>query len=548
MESEKKNELETKIDGIIVYQTGVQITQIGSINLESGDQLLTITNLSESLDKESIRVKGVGHGKIVNISIEFNSKKEYKTEEHKELLEEREKIEKEIKKTEKELERAHDQLGKYKTTEDTFYSLWAKAFAFGEVKLTKFTNFNEKIDEFILSRTDDIQAFEDKLKELRTEHQVVLNKISKLGPIEKVHNFYEIAINLNVVQAGEFRIEIKYTMGDAWWIPFYDVALSENKARLTMMANVHNRTGQDWDNVDIEISTASLKPISLIKPTPTILQEYVPQSYGYIAGKSRGRKLTRAPAPMKIATETSASYDKRDTIADYEKEIDLLAAAQAPPPEIEEIYAEVSENIGVQSFKIPNRIDIPSDKNPHPVNLTIADLETEKKYYWSVSNPSSVVIIQDTLVNGDLLLLAGNVKIYFQEEFLGETSIPVIAPKEKFKLGTRISYDLKIEKKLIDRSKDKRAVKGRLKNNYEYKINIKNLNKVSEELTIYDRIPHSSSENIKVEVQEINPDPDKKELGVLKWNIDLTNLEEKVIQYSYFVDYKKGIIITPSLP
>ena len=85
MESEKKNELETKIDGIIVYQTGVQITQIGSINLESGDQLLTITNLSESLDKESIRVKGVGHGKIVNISIEFNSKKEYKTEEHKEL-------------------------------------------------------------------------------------------------------------------------------------------------------------------------------------------------------------------------------------------------------------------------------------------------------------------------------------------------------------------------------------------------------------------------------------------------------------------------------
>ena len=63
-----------------------------------------------------------------------------------------------------------------------------------------------------------------------------------------------------------------------------------------------------------------------------------------------------------------------------------------------------------------------------------------------------------------------------------------------------------------------------------------------------DRIPHSSSENIKVEVQEINPEPDKKELGVLKWNIYLKNIEEKVIQYKYFVDYKKGIIITPSLP
>jgi len=550
MESDSKTELETKIHGVIIYQTGVQITQVGSINLESGEQILIITNLSESLDKESIRVKGVGNGKIMNISVEFNSKKEYKTEEHKVLLEEREKIEKEIKKTEKELERAHDQLGKYKSTEDTFYSLWAKAFAFGEVDLTKFSNFNEKIDEFILSRTDDIQSLEDKLKELRTELQVVFNKISKLGPIEKVQNYYEIMINLNVMQAGEFKIELKYTMGDAWWVPFYDVALSEDKAQLTMFANVFNRTGEDWENVNIEISTASLKPISLIKPTPTILQEYVSQYYGYGGGKSRGRKLTRAPAPMKIATETSASYDKRDTTGEFmEKEVDLLAAAPPPlEPEIQESYAEVSENIGVQSFKIPNRIDIPSDKNPHPVNLTIIDLETEKKYYWSVSNPSSAVVIQDTMVNGDLLILAGNVKIYYQEEFLGETSIPVIAPKEKFKLGTRISYDLKIEKKLIDRSKDKKAVKGRLKNNYEYKINIKNLNKASEQLTIYDRIPHSSSENIKVEVEEINPELDKKELGVLKWNIDLKNIEEKVIQYKYFVDYKKGIIITPSLP
>ena len=85
-------------------------------------------------------------------------------------------------------------------------------------------------------------------------------------------------------------------------------------------------------------------------------------------------------------------------------------------PEIEETYAEVSENIGVQSFKIPHRIDIPSDKNPHPVNLTIVDLETEKKYYWSAVAPENV-LIQDTVVNGDLLLLSGNVKIYFQEEF-----------------------------------------------------------------------------------------------------------------------------------
>ncbi len=151
-------------------------------------------------------------------------------------------------------------------------------------------------------------------------------------------------------------------------------------------------------------------------------------------------------------------------------------------------------------------------------------------------------------MNGDLLLLAGNVKIYYLEEFLGETNISVVAPKEKFKLGTRVSYDLKIDKKLIDRSKAKKVVKGRLKNNYEYKINIKNLNKATDELTIYDKIPHSSSENIKVEIEEIKPEPDKKQLGVLKWKFNLENVEEKIIHYKYYVEYKKGINITPSLP
>ena len=137
--------------------------------------------------------------------------------------------------------------------------------------------------------------------------------------------------------------------------------------------------------------------------------------------------------------------------------------------------------------------------------------------------------------------------MYYLEEFLGETSIPVIAPKEQFKLGTRVSYDLKIEKKLVDRSKLKKAVKGKLKNNYEYKIMIKNLNDVEEELTVYDKIPHSNSEHIKVVVEEMKPDTKKQELGVLKWKFKMKGLKEKLINYKYFVEYKKGITITPAL-
>ncbi|HEY0090373.1 MAG TPA: mucoidy inhibitor MuiA family protein, partial [Candidatus Lokiarchaeia archaeon] len=384
-----------------------------------------------------------------------------------------------------------------------------------------------------------------KLKELKIEIQVIQNKISKLGPIEEVHNFYEININVNVLEKGAFDIELRYTMFEAWWTPFYDAVLIENKARLTVMANVYNRTGLDWKNIELEISTASLKPIKLIKPEPLILKEHIPY-----AAKADMAPKKKAKMPLS-ATRATTGFFADGNIADDDSGIvveKLAAEMEAEPmPDITETYAEVSENIGVQSFKIPDLIDIPSDKNPHPVNLTVQELETEKKYFWS-SAISENVIIRDTLINGDLLLLAGNVKIYFKEEFLGETSIPLIAPKEKFKLGTRVSYDLKIDKKLVNRTKIKKPIKGILKNSYEHKITIKNLNKVSEELTIYDKIPHSSSENIKVEIIEINLEPTKKELGVLKWKLNTKGLNEKTIQYKYNVEYKKDIIITPSLP
>jgi uncharacterized protein (TIGR02231 family) len=541
---ESKKMLETEINSVIVYQSGVQLTQVGSIELSTGEQLITITELPDTLDKESIRVKGIGNGKIININVEFNSKKEYRKEAHERLQEEIEKLQKELNRKNIELSRNREQIAKFKETEDGFYTDWSKAFAFGEVGLPKFMEFDDKISELIGTHNSAIDKLEDEIKELTAELRALSNKKSSLGPIEKVYNFYEISLNINVVKEGEFKLEIRYTMGNAWWEPFYDVALSEDNARLTMMANVYNRTETDWNDVDLEISTASLRPIALIKPQPMILQEYYPyamdgRTRGWEGGRGSGGAPPAPPMSIAMAGEIDLLSEVKEKEV-YKREVEKKA-------EITETYAEVSEAIGVQSFKIPNKMTIPSDKNPHPVNLSVQELESEKKYYWSTMVPENVIVM-DKLKNGDLLLLPGNVKLYFLEEFLGETSIPLIAPKEEFKLGTRVSYDLKIDKKIVDRSKAKKAIKGKLKNNYDYKIEIKNLNDVAEQLTILDRIPHSSSEKIKVEIDEIDPEPDKKELGILKWKIPLEGMKDKTINYKYHVEYKQGITITPSLP
>lgn len=536
--------MDYKVESVIVYQEGVQITCIGSMNLKSGENMLRISDLPDSLDKESVRVKGIGRGKIVNINVNYNSRKQFKKEQFKQLQDQRKSIKKKIDKNQKKIARLNEQIIKFKTTEDLFLNDWSKAYAFGEVELDSFLEFDDKINDSMSKFRSNIDTLKNENAELQKDLSVVTNKISKLGPLEEVNNFYEVILNLYVEQQGDFAIEIRYTMPDAWWVPFYDVSLNRENALLSMMANVYNRTGLGWDDVNIEISTASLKPIRLVKPDPIILKEYIPPPPSRPAMKRKMSKPRMMEKKMDIKMEKEVEEEEMD-FDDFVTE--AMPAEPEPEPVLEHTVAEVSDSIGIQSFKLPNKATIPSDKNPHPVILTHQELEVEKHYFWSSISPAQV-IIRDTLINGSLLLLPGNAKIYYLEEFLGETDISLVAPKEKFKLGTRISYDLKIEKKLIDRSKDKKILKGKLKNHYAYEIKVKNLNEVGEDLTLYDRIPHSNSENINVEIEEMVPEPNKNQLGVLKWNLNMKGLPEKTIKYSYVVEYKKDVRISPALP
>ena len=114
-------DFESKVERVIVYSSGAQIVQVGKLTLPQGNQIIKISDLPDNLDKESIRVKGIGHGKIININVELNSKKEYNKEEYEELKAEREYLLKDIQKNQNELNRLNEQVANFKSVEDVFY-------------------------------------------------------------------------------------------------------------------------------------------------------------------------------------------------------------------------------------------------------------------------------------------------------------------------------------------------------------------------------------------------------------------------------------------
>ncbi len=540
-------QLETSIESCVIYQRGVKVTRSGTVKLPVGPHTISI-ELPEQIDSDSVRVKGKGDGMILNINVEKNFREETPRENVKVLAEELNATKKEIKRLEKDkvlLEQKKAQIG---TLQDNFYANFPKLLAAGESKIERFEEFTSHQSAVLTEVAEKIRNLAKTIDETKIKAEILLRKLQKLGQAQKVTTFHLLKVNVNARKEGEFRIFADYQSPSAFWTPLYDAILGEGDASIKIMANCVNQTGEDWKDINLDVSTATMTAIRAEKPSPFIVQELVvvlapPTVYRRDLG---GVGNLPSGVSMPCTTTSVADMDDLCVKVNEEKEKEEDKAPEKPQPVVREQTAQVSDAVGVQTFKLPGKVAIPSDNDSHPVTLATIKLPSKKKLFWSNAKPD-LVVAQDALTNGDIVLLAGKVKTYYKDEFIGETTIPLVAPNEEFKIGSRASFDIKVTKKLVDRSKEKKLVKSKYIQNYNYAIEIKNLGKVEGLLKVYDRIPHSNSEKIKVIPEFPDLAPNKQQMGILKWKIDLKGLETKKISYNYIVEWDKEIQIYPPL-
>jgi len=249
-------------------------------------------------------------------------------------------------------------------------------------------------------------------------------------------------------------------------------------------------------------------------------------------------------APGGLARSVAEDFDDEG-----EEEMMLDSIIEEPMPEIIEAYASSSETLGgITVYEVPGEVTIEANRDPNPITLTFDEFESKRLHYWNAYAMQEVVA-QDEITNGDSVLLPGPVKVYAAGDYIGETSLDTISPREKFRLGTRASYDVKAERKLLEKDTEKAGItRGKQKRGYRYSLELKNFSRDDIEIRVVDRIPYSNSEKIIVEMDEPTPSYKKMELGVLTWETTMTKDQELKIEYSYEVEWEKGLSIRPPLP
>jgi len=521
-------EVKTEITNVTIFRDGARVTRTGKVTLAKGPQKAEIYGITEYASADSFRVKGKGPAKLSSIDIQTTTEVFEPSDDVKPLHDELEELQKKLEEIQDDLDFHNGRLVNLTSMVSEFSNYYGQVYAANEGDIDQLTEMDKTASKMYLDTKKSIHILEDKREEVTKQIEVIRNNLNKIGSKRRTESFNNVEVSLELTEDSEVEIEVTYQVHNARWNPTYDVDLLPSNAKLRRMALLYNQTKEDWNNVDLIVSTATARPVTAIEATPYYIGVYDPSIER--VRRRDGAKMKKSARAMPMAAPKSEK-------------------PPAPPPEMMEEFAEATETVsGIAVYELPKKVTIPSDNEKHPITLIEEELESETIHYWYAEGMAEVVA-QDEVTNGGNVILPGKVKVYAEGDYIGESAISQISPREEFKLGTRTAYDVKAEKKLVHREVEKAGItRGKLRRSYKYRLEITSFSKRPVEIDVFDRVPHSESTSIEVKAEWEKFGVEEQHLGILEWHKSIQPDEKTIIEYDYEVSWEKGITVHPPLP
>jgi uncharacterized protein (TIGR02231 family) len=541
--------LTTKIEAVTVYLDRAEITRSAETYLAVGEHELKITDLPTALQDQSLRINGGGSAaaKITDIKIELEHLDTIPKDRLTNLKEKLEELQAE--------ERVYTDrltlLGREKELLDQIKSAvvnqtqnkdvvrptmddWTKLFAFYDANAGKIN--------------EEIRTLEKKRGDVSQKRVVVQQQIHQLSGYSKPSR-KNVTVIVTVTKAGNLTLTPSYVLTGARWYPVYDLRVNpeDQSVELVYYAMVAQKTGEDWKNVQLSISTA--RP-NISATMPALASWYLNvRQYDLYDGDlsglgAMGGKPSRAAGAGYRSYEKSAK--KEDRGEEAEEAIDETSL------EMETAVVETRSTSVV--FTIPKATSIPADNFDHKVAISTQKLMAELEYS-AVPKLSTLAYLKGRIENTtDVPFLSGNVNIFFGNNFVGTSSIGTVIPTEKFDAFLGVDDAIKIKREQVrDYQSEKGLFSKTTKKTFEYKMTIESFRRSTDSITVYDQFPVSSDERIKVTpvLPEFEKDQtiakhaygvvERKSNGMVEWRLRVKPKEKVELRIKYIVEYPREI-------
>lgn len=248
--SEKPQTTSSKITNVIIYLSGAQVERNAQVTIEKGTTTLLFDDLSNTIDENSIQIAGLGQSSILSINYGVNYLKEVEnSEEIEDLNLERtslnlqiQKIENRIRGLEKEEEVLNNNQHLGSSTQ---------AIDLAQVK-THAAYYRTRMTEI----RDEMLELQIEKQELQDQDNRILKQLDDKTVITE-KSTGQIIVKLTSDLTTTLDLKISYNVSQAGWYPEYDLKTTNTQSplELSYKAHVYQKTGINWDDVQLILST-----------------------------------------------------------------------------------------------------------------------------------------------------------------------------------------------------------------------------------------------------------------------------------------------------
>lgn len=533
--------LETTISDVTVYRDRARVTRSANNKLSVGEQTFSIIDLPETLIENSVRVSGKGEN-VKILGVEVNKK--FSIESPKEKIVE---LEKTLQKLQDQQLALADEdrviLSKLSSLEQLQQSLsdsFAKSLSYNKNTIDNLeTSLNFLNKQFQVSYQTRREVLE-KMRDLAKEIEVAQANLNRLG-INDSKVSWEVVVFLETTTETELDLELSYLVTGASWIPLYDVRLIENSVNVTYLANITQNSGEEWQDVNLSLSTAR-PAISTTIPelSPWYLNIYIPPPPPQPRHMDAMSKSAGFGGALRRRIQSEQAKQDLDDVLLEDEEQYIAPQAQVAVASIEQSSSGASV-----TYRIAKSTNIPNDGSPHKTTIAIIPLEAKLDYVTAPKLAEEAYLRAKIKNSSEYLFLPGVANIFHGMDFVGTTSLETTAPNEEFEVQLGVDSRIKVERKLSERTVSKTFLGGSKRITFSYKIIITNNATTLVKISIFDQLPIPYNEQIKVKGSELSPKPaEQDDLQIIKWELDFKAGEKRELSLTFTVEFPRDNTIT----
>lgn len=517
--------VESKIDAVTVYPDAAIVTRVAEIDLPQGDSQALFKNLPIGLDPASLRLEGEGAAGIsigaVDLSLAPAAGKRAANPIDAKvaaLREERAVVQSTL----DALQAKRAMIMKFAQSGPEKLSPEAKPLDIGQwgAAWDAVAAGLMQLGDAMRPQTAKAKSLDDDIAALEAQRQAP-------GQGEGAGN--DANVSIVAAQATHATFRLSYRIADIGWQPSYDAALDlihEPKSlALTRRASLAQRSGEDWKDVALTVSTAPVARAADVADLATLTVDFwqppvavdAAAPSGFVAGKLEKRADTAVPAAA------PASPARED--------------APKPRPAVA-VQAQLAATAYAAEFRVPGRISLDSDGAQKSFVLGRLDLRPSLQLK-SAPGIDPTAYLEARFADSDPApLLAGTVSLIRDGGFVGQSQMKFVAPGDFADLGFGADDKIKVLRAPVNRKENEPTWFNQSKiETREFKTTVRNFHDFPVKVDVLDQAPVSENTAIVVDLLPITTPPTLKQVGdkrgVMSWTLELAPGEAKDIRFAY---------------